>query len=75
MKKFTLTETEDIAPDYEYKEEFDTLEEAQARMKDMYHQTIIEGNQDAVDKTEINDRSIYVYLNDGNKISWEIWEN
>lgn len=72
MKKYIVTETESNAPNYKYQEEFDTIEEAKARMLDMYHQVAIEGNFDAIEKAELYQNSAIVYLIDGNTVEWEI---
>jgi len=70
--KYILTETESYAPEYEYQEVFNSYEEASERMRDIYHSTIIEGNPDAIEKTEVYPNSVYVLLNDGNELYWEI---
>ena len=73
--KYLLTERETYAPDYEdyvFQEVFNSYEEASERMRDIYHSTIIEGNPDAIEKTEFSTNSIYVLLNDGNGLYWEI---
>ena len=74
MKKYIVTETESNTPDYKYQEEFDTIEEAKVRMLDLYHQVVIEGNLDAIEKAGIYQNGAFVYLTDGNVIRWEVYE-
>ena len=70
--KFILTEEEEYAPDYTYRETFDSLEEAQERMKEMYSGYF---QNPAVEKAEIFDLSARVCINDGNEIRWNIEKN
>ena len=74
MTKYRLTERETFAPDYKYSEEFKKLTNAQARMRQMYHELAINGNPDAIQKAEINERSASVIINDGNEVYWDIEE-
>lgn len=67
-----LKETELIVPEYTYTEKFDSLEEAQARMKDLYHNVAIEGDHDMIEHADINDIHAIVVLKDGNEIEWNI---
>lgn len=69
--KYILTETESFAEDWNHKETFGTLCEAQTRMKNCYHDIAVEG-EDAVEKAELYERSAVVKLKDGNEISWDI---
>ena len=69
---YTLTEYEAYAPDYAHSEKFATLEDAQERMKEMYHYVAIDGNPDAVRKATLDAQSASVSLTDGNCISWDI---
>ena len=67
-----LKETELNVPEYQYTEKFDSLEEAQARMKDLYHNVAIEGDHDMIEHADINDIHAIVVLKDGNEIEWNI---
>lgn len=71
-KMHTLVERESLYPNYEHREKFNSLEEAQDRMKDLYHSVAVEGNSDVVEDARLYERSAIVYLNDGNEISWDI---
>ena len=71
---FILTETELYAPDYNHQEEFETLESAQERMKELYHSIAIEGNHNVIERAELNERSALIVGNDGNEIEWDISE-
>ena len=70
--EYKLTETEKFYPDYCHEETFPTLKEAQARMKDLYRQLVIEGDYDNFEKAMLYERSAFVLVNDGNEISWDI---
>ena len=70
-KKYTLIEKESKAPEYEYKEEFDTLSEAQDKMDELYMAIVI-NNRDAIDNSSRFDRYAFIETNDGNEITWEI---
>ena len=70
--KWILIEREKYAMDYVYVEGFKTLKDAQARMHLLYHENAVDGNEDAIEKTEFNDRSAYVIIDDGNEIWWNI---
>ena len=72
MKKYIVTETESNAPNYEYQEEFDTIEETKVRMLDLYYQVVTKGNFDAIEKAELYQNSAIVYLIDGSTVEWEI---
>ena len=72
MSKFIVRERELYFSDYDYQEEYNTLEDAQKRMKEMYHNVAF--HEEAIEKTELNERSAIVYVNDGNEISWDIEE-
>lgn len=74
MGKFKVTETESFVPSYKYSEDFDTIEEARQRMKEMYHETAVEGNPNAIESAELYANSARVVLNDGNEIEYEIEE-
>lgn len=74
MAKFILKETEAFAPAYRYEETFDNLEDAQNRMRELYHECVIDGNVDAVEKGELNEMSAYCLLTDENEICWDIEE-
>ena len=67
-----LKETELNVPEYQYTEKFDSLEEAQARMKDLYHNVAIEGDHEMIEHADINDIHAIVVLKDGNEIEWNI---
>ena len=72
MAKFRLTEKEN---EYEpYIEEFDTREEAQTRMRGMYHQVAIEGNPNVIYKAKIYENSAIVITNEDMTIEWDIEE-
>ena len=74
MGKFRVTETESFVPSYKYSEDFDTIDEARQRMKEMYHEIVIEGNPDAIESAELYTNSARVVLNDGNEIEYDIEE-
>ena len=74
MPRYRLTERETFAPDYKYSEEFKKLTNAQNRMRQMYHDLVAEGDPNAIEKAEINERSASVIINDGNEIYWDIEE-
>lgn len=67
--KYRLTETEKIDSSYKHIEEFELEEDAQARMKELYKEYY---ENPAVEKTELNENSAIIYLNDGNEIEWDI---
>lgn len=69
-----LTETERIDPSYSYSEEFKTQEEAQKRMKELYHTFAVEANPDAVSYGIFFENSAFVEYNDNNAIEWDIKE-
>ena len=72
LHNYTLVEREKYFPEYEYKESYPDLLSARTRMLEMYHDTVIEGNPDEIEKAEIYERSAVAYFNDGNEISWSI---
>ena len=73
--KYKLTEKDYFqVSEYNYHEEFDNYEDAFNRMRQMYHDVVIEGNSDAIEKSEFNKMSAYVLINDGNEIEWDIEE-
>lgn len=74
MAKFILIEREKFDENHTYQEDYDTLEEAQERMKELYHEVAIEGNPDAIEVGKLYERSAYVRINDGNVIGWDIEE-
>lgn len=78
MSKFVLKETEyrqdDRVPIFEHEEEYPCRENAQARMKDLYHEQVIEGNPDTFSKTELNENSAMYETYDGMIVEWDIRE-
>ena len=72
MSKFIVKESELYFSDDDYQEEYNTLEEAQERMKEMYHNVAF--HEEAIERAELNERSAIVYVNDGNEIYWDIEE-
>lgn len=74
MRKFRVTETESFVPSYEYHEDFDTIEEARQRMKEMYHELAIDNDPDTIESAELYANSARVVINDGNEIEYEIEE-
>ena len=70
---YILIERETDDPKYEYKEECDTLEEAQARMKYAYESIVYHTDSNVIDKSDFSSRSAYVCIGD-NKIFWDIEE-
>ena len=71
MKKWILTETEVFAPDYAYNEMFDSLEDAQKRMSEMYHD-LVDENVDALDEYSLDEESAHAVISDGNEVWWHI---
>ena len=71
MEKYTVIERELNVPEYEYEEEFNTLQEAQDRMAQMYHNIAVD-EEGWVEEARIDERSAYAVLTDGNVISWDI---
>ena len=72
--KYRVIETEAFYPEYRYTEVYDDLKPAQARMKGLYRELVIEGNYEAIDHSEYHPMSAWVKLNDGNEIAWDIEE-
>lgn len=69
--KFILIEKEANIPEYECKEEFPTLKEAQDKMDELYMNIVI-NHRDAIENSSRFDRYAFIELNDGNEITWEI---
>jgi len=69
---YRLTEKEQKVPEYSYHEEFDTFEDAQERMRELYANVAY--HSPCIITTKVHDRSAAVLLNDGNEISWDIEE-
>ena len=72
MGKFKVTETESFVPSYKHSEDFDTIEEARQRMKEMYHELAIDNDPDTIESAELYANSARVVINDGNEIEYEI---
>ena len=70
---YIVIERDTYDPEYEYKEEFDTLEEAQARMKDMYENIVYHIDPNVIDEADFFSRSAYVRQGDY-ETSWDIEE-
>ena len=70
---FRLTEYELDIPEYNYSEDFDTLEDAQKRLRELYQEFALSENE-VIIKSEIDQNSAAVYLIDGNEIFWNIEE-
>lgn len=80
MSRYRVVETETDDPTYRYTEDFGTLEDAQERMRVMYHELTIEGNwegeynpNNAITRAEIFGRCAYVQIGD-NEVAWDIEE-
>jgi len=71
---YRVVEREKYAPDYKYEEEYDTIETARFRVKDLYHQTAIEGDPDLIESADHGENWGYasVVFRDGNEVSWDI---
>lgn len=73
MERYRLKEYETNCPEYEYSEEFDSLELAQERMRELYHELAFENTPpEVIVEADIDDRSAFVLTNDGNEIGWDI---
>ena len=69
---YKVIEREKYAPDYEYEEDYFLLTDAKARMKQLYHETAIEGDPDLIEKAEIFEMCASVTFVDGNEVTWDI---
>lgn len=73
MGKYIVKEYETNCPEYEYSEEFDSLELAQERMRELYHELAFENTPpEVIVEAGIDDRSAFVFTIDGNEIGWDI---
>ena len=69
-----IVEKEKKAPEYEYSESYDSLEDAKKRLHVMYRETVIDGNWDLVERSSFDERSASVTFTDGNEVTWDIEE-
>ena len=73
MEKYIVKEYETNCPEYEYSEEFDSLELAQERMRQLYHELVFENTPpEVIVEAGIYDRSAFALIDDGNEIGWDI---
>ena len=73
MGKYIVKEYESKCPEYEHSEEFDSLELAQERMRQLYHELVFEiAPPEVIVEAGIYDRSAFVFTIDGNEIGWDI---
>ena len=73
MGKYIVKEYETHCPEYEYSEEFDSLELAQERMSELYHELAFENTPpEVIVEAGIDDRIAFVFIIDGNEIGWDI---
>ena len=68
---YILIEREKNAPDWEHRENFETLESARATMMERYHELAIE-QCEICEAGDFFARCAWVILKDGNEISWDI---
>jgi len=73
MKKYILIQKESNTPWKEYKEEFDTLQDAQERMHQMYRDVAINGAE-LIEAAGYKDTEAYAEFEDHNVVSWSIEE-
>lgn len=71
--RYRLTQRETKATWFEHKEEFNTLEEAQERMMQMYHDIAINGAE-LVESAGYKDMESWIELEDHNVVSMIIEE-
>ena len=71
--RYRLTQRETKATWFEHKEEFDTLEDAQERMHQMYHDIAINGAE-LVESAGYKDMESWIELEDHNVVSMIIEE-
>ena len=69
---YRVIEREKYAPDYKYEEEYENLSDAKERMRQLYHETAIEGDPDLIEKAEIFEMCASVIFVDGNEVTWDI---
>ena len=73
MRTFVLTETDSTDYKWCYNETFFEKEKAQARMRQLYHEDVVE-REDLVIKSEFNEMSASAEMVDGIFIAWNIKE-
>jgi hypothetical protein len=73
MRIFVLTETDSTDYKWCYNETFFDKEKAQARMKEIYHEDVVE-REDLVVKSEFNEMSASAEMVDGIFLAWNIKE-
>ena len=73
MRIFVLTEIDSTDYKWCYNETFYEKEKAVARMKEMYHDDVVE-REDLVIKSELKSDSAYAEMVDGVELSWNIKE-
>ena len=73
MRAFVLTETDSTDYKWCYNETFFEKEKAVARMKQMYHEDVVE-REDLVVKSEFNEMSASAEMVDGVLLAWNIKE-
>lgn len=76
---FILSEIEynsqvENAPTFTNCDEYETREEAQARLHKLYRTNAIENNSDIVYRAEFNENSAMVEFDNGMTLEWEIEE-
>lgn len=70
---YILTETDSTDPTWCYNEAFSEKEKAQARMKELYHENVVE-REDLVVESEFNEMSASAEMVDSIIIAWNIKE-
>lgn len=73
MSKFKLKEVDSFFLDGEtYEEEFETYEEAYERMRLLYHEFAVEGDDSIISEANITDTKAYIKSTDNTSITWTI---